>query len=145
MANRFSVLLVDDDLNVRQSLEQALALEDFHVVPAANSLEAMRGFGENWIDVVLLDVHLGTENGWDTCRELRRIEPRLPVIMMSGHAGESAAAATSQEILAFLEKPLDLALLFGKLGELAAIAPAPAANRRPRSRKCTKPSSNTGL
>jgi DNA-binding NtrC family response regulator len=121
MARRVSILLVDDDSTVRQSLEQALLLEDYQVVSAANRSEALRGFGEHKIDVALLDVHLGEESGWDTCKDLRKIRPKLPVIMMTGHSDE-LLIAPAQPVEAFLEKPLDLALLIRKLAEFAAMS-----------------------
>lgn len=123
MARRVSILLVDDDSTVRQSLEQALLVEDYQVICAANRSEALRGFGEHKIDVALLDVHLGTESGWDTCRDLRKIRPKLPVIMMTGHSDE-LLLAPAQPVEAFLEKPLDVALLVRKLAEFAGLASA---------------------
>jgi DNA-binding NtrC family response regulator len=117
VARRASILLVDDDSTVRQSLEQALILEDYLVVSAASRSEAIRGFGENRIDVALLDVHLGDESGWDTCSDLRKIRPLLPVIMMTGHSDEMRLGPV-QPVEAFLEKPLDLAVLVEKLAEL---------------------------
>jgi two-component system, NtrC family, nitrogen regulation response regulator NtrX len=142
VARRTSILLVDDDSNVRQSLEQALTQEDFHVVPAANGREAMLGFGEHLIDVALLDVHLGTESGWDTCRELRQIHPRLPVIMMTGHAGE-VTAGPEHPVEAFLEKPLDLAQLIQKLGELVAENKLSKSARRAKKATSRLPNANS--
>ncbi len=88
MAQKTNVLLVDDDLTVRQSLQQVLMQENFHVVTAANGLDAMCEFGRNSIDIVLLDINLGPESGWDTFEKLRTIRPRLPIIMMTGQPQE---------------------------------------------------------
>ena len=57
------MLLIDDDLTVRQSLEQALTLENFLVVGVSNGIEALQEFGKKPIDVVLLDLNLGEESG----------------------------------------------------------------------------------
>jgi len=107
---------VDDDYTVRQSLEQALILENFRVVAAANGQEALRGFGEHRIDILLLDLNLGQETGWDTLRQLRQIQPLLPVIIMTGNPGQCAPRSTRVD--AFMEKPLDLPVLIRKLTEL---------------------------
>jgi DNA-binding NtrC family response regulator len=112
---------VDDDNIVRQSLEQALTLENFCVVTAANRQEALHGFGANRIDIVLLDLHLGRESGWDTLAQLRRIQPLLPVIIMTGHHGQRIPKTTRVD--AFMEKPLHLPTLFLKLNELGCPAP----------------------
>jgi DNA-binding response OmpR family regulator len=75
MTTQMNVLIIDDDSTVRQSLGQALAIENYRVVSAANSREAMRTFCENKIDIVLLDLNLGLESGWDIFRHLTAIKP----------------------------------------------------------------------
>jgi|KBSSwiStaDraftv2_1062776.scaffolds.fasta_scaffold2970940_1 two-component system nitrogen regulation response regulator NtrX len=121
------VLLVDDDANVRQSLEQALLKENFRVVAAATSQEAIQQFGEKRVDIVLLDLNLGKENGWDTVEKLRKIRPRLPVIVMTGQPEQVPSSAKAKSEI-FMEKPLDLPALFQKLIEmtLRPDAPSPA-------------------
>jgi len=115
------VLLVDDDVTVRQSLEQVLTLENFRVVPVSNGHDALREFGEKHIDIVLLDLNLGNESGWDTFDKLKRIRPYLPVIIMTGNP-EHCSKLASDRAEAFMEKPLDLTILFRKLTDLAAQA-----------------------
>lgn len=119
MAQKTNVLLVDDDLTVRQSLQQVLMQENFHVVTAANGLDAMCEFGRNSIDIVLLDINLGPESGWDTFEKLRTIRPRLPIIMMTGQPQEQRTGPLGGVEL-FMEKPLDLPVLLVKLDELSA-------------------------
>ena len=119
MIQRTNVLLVDDDQSVRQSLERALKLENFHVLAAANRQEAVRSFGDNRVDVVLLDLDLGRENGLETFRDLKEMEPLLPVIIMTAHSDQAGILA-AHDIQTVLEKPLDLPLLFHKLSQAAA-------------------------
>ena len=123
MPEKTHVLLVDDDVVVRQSLEQALSVENFLVVSAASAGEALREFGAKKIDIVLLDLNLGTESGWDTLQTLKKLRPRVPVIIMTAHA-ENPAKASKNRPEAFMEKPLDLAALFCKLKDLVAQAGA---------------------
>jgi len=59
VTQRANVLLVDDDVTVRQSLERVLTLENFRVVPVSNGHDALREFGQKHIDIVLLDLNLG--------------------------------------------------------------------------------------
>src|SRR2546427_11598926 len=63
MTKQTSILLIEDDLMVRQALGQALAVENYHVVPAANRHEALREVGQRQIDIVLLDLNPRGENG----------------------------------------------------------------------------------
>ena len=115
MARKTNVLLVDDDVSVLESLGQALQEENFQVVSAASGREALRKFGENRIDVALLDLNLGEESGWDTFERLHG--HLVPVIVMSAqpdaftHASAPAAAA-------LLEKPIDMSVLFKMLFDL---------------------------
>ena len=96
--------------------------ENFHVVTASNGPDALGEFGRNPIDIVLLDMNLGPESGWDTFEKLRTIRPRLPIIMMTGHAQEQRPSPTGgMDVL--MEKPLDLPGLVSKLEELSAREP----------------------
>ncbi len=117
MRQRPVILLVDDNPSVRHALNRALAFEDFKVVVAANSQEALRGFQENPVDVVLLDQDLGPESGWDTLELLRKQQPGLPVILMTARTPQRTPHST-QSIQALMEKPLDLPLLFRTLSLL---------------------------
>ena len=120
MARKKHVLLVDDDVTVRQSLHQALMLENFNVRQAANGQEALREFHEHRIDVVLLDINLGEESGWETFHQLRQIQPHLPVIMMTGNPAH-AVPPPRHTVEALMEKPLDLIILFKRLNELVSV------------------------
>ncbi len=118
MARATKVLLVDDDSTVRQALHQALVLEDFAVVPAQDGAEALRVFAENAIDVVLLDLDLGPESGWDTFDRLKGLRPHLPVVVMTARPEHHAALAGSTTAVV-MEKPLDVPLLVRMLNTLA--------------------------
>jgi DNA-binding response OmpR family regulator len=114
-----NILLVDDDSSVREALGQALCNERFHVVSAANGPEALRKFGENQIDIALLDLNLGAESGWDTFHRLSGLQPLLPIIVMSARS-DSFANASASAAAAVMEKPLDMSLLFEKLQALCS-------------------------
>ncbi len=119
VARKVTILLVEDDLNVRQALTQALTVENFSVVAAANSDEALSGLAANSIDVLLIDHDLGSESGINTFAQLRKIQPNLPVILMSARSGRNTAFF-AKGVNAVVEKPLlDLPLLFRALSELA--------------------------
>ena len=119
------MLLIDDDLTVRQSLEQALTLENFLVVGVSNGIEALQEFGKKPIDVVLLDLNLGEESGWDTLEKLKSMRPCLPIILMTGHP-EHRARVSADLVETFMEKPLDLPTLFRKLNALTIESAEPA-------------------
>ncbi len=118
MARKTNVLLIDDDPTVRESLGQALAFENYQVLPAANTAEALRACHSNQVDIALLDLNLADENGWETLERLTSVQPHLAVIVMSARP-DQFAESMSGAVEAFMEKPLDLPTLFRKLAELA--------------------------
>jgi CheY-like chemotaxis protein len=90
MAPKGNIPQLDDDLAVRQSRGQALTVENCNVVTAPNGDKALREFDWNSIELVLLDVNLGKESGWDPFQRLTQIQPFLQVIVMTAHPDENA-------------------------------------------------------
>jgi DNA-binding NtrC family response regulator len=115
-ATREPVLIVDDEKNIRRTLRMVLESEG-HVVHEASSIaEADAVLAKDAVDVILLDVKLGEDNGLDLLRTLKaRSEDGMtsrtadiPVVMISGHATiEDAVSATRLGAFDFMEKPLD--------------------------------------
>ena len=70
------VLLVDDDPGVRRMLLRVLEEEDYDVVPAVNGLEALDLATNTAPDLVLLDLNLPVQNGWETFERLNTENPR---------------------------------------------------------------------
>jgi len=110
------ILIVDDEKNIRRTVRMVLESEG-HVVHEAGSIAEAEGvLGRSGVDVILLDVKLGDDNGLDLLRKLKsRGEEgmstrtsEIPVVMISGHATiEDAVAATRLGAFDFMEKPLD--------------------------------------
>jgi two-component system OmpR family response regulator len=82
------VLVVDDDLAVRQLVSEYLAQNDFRVSEAASGAELMGAFRAQVVDLVLLDLRLPGEDGMQLLRQLRT-ESQLPVIILTGRAEEA--------------------------------------------------------
>jgi len=112
------VLIVDDEKNIRRTLRMVLEGEGYAVLEANGIAEAERALkGERRVDVVLLDVKLGDDNGIDLLERIRGraeagsgagFDPDVPVVMISGHASiEDAVQTTRFGAFDFLEKPLD--------------------------------------
>ena len=103
-----SILVVDDEANIRSSLQGVLTREGHQVDIAPSLAEARRLLREAY-DVVLLDVRFPEGNGLDLLAEIRADAPDTTVIMMSGNAElETAVRATRLGAYDFLEKPLSL-------------------------------------
>jgi two-component system, NtrC family, nitrogen regulation response regulator NtrX len=103
-----SVLIVDDEPNIRRMVGALLASEGYEVRDAADGAHGLARASESMPDVVLLDLMMpGELDGLGTLARLREAAPDVPVIMMSGKAGLSdAVKATKLGAFNFLEKPL---------------------------------------
>src|SRR5580698_4011343 len=103
-----SILIVDDEPNIRRMLAALLASEGYEVRDAPAGEAAIAAAAEVAPDAVLLDLMMpGPLDGLATLARLREIDPDLPVIMMSGRAGlADAVRATKLGAFNFLEKPL---------------------------------------
>jgi len=105
------VLVVDDEAEIRSSLEEILSEEGYGVACAANADEAMELVRDAAYDVVLLDIWLPGRDGLEVLAEMRELKPdaRPEVVIISGHGTiEAAVKATKLGAYDFLEKPLSL-------------------------------------
>jgi two-component system nitrogen regulation response regulator NtrX len=103
-----TVLIVDDEANIRRMVGALLVSEGFEVREASEGNAGLRLAEENEPDVMLLDLMIpGGPDGITVLEQVRQRYPDLPVVMMSGRAGLSdAVRATKLGAAQFLEKPL---------------------------------------
>jgi len=102
-------MIVDDEEGIRESLSGIFEDEGHEVLTAGSGEEALRALKEQTPDVILLDVWLPGIDGLETLKEIKGLNPDLPVIMISGHGNiELALKATRAGAYDFLEKPLSL-------------------------------------
>jgi len=103
-----SVLVVDDEKAVRDSIRMILEYEKFDVHEAQDAETAAVRVEGGEFDLVLLDIKMPGEDGLKVLRRIRQSHPDLPVVMISGHGTiETAVEATRLGAFDFLEKPLD--------------------------------------
>jgi len=90
MAQMKRILLVDDDEDLREALgEQILMTEDFDVFEAGNGSDAMEKVKSELYDLIVLDVGLPDTDGRELCRLMRKQGVKCPVLMLTGHDGDS--------------------------------------------------------
>src|SRR5438552_9156169 len=109
MSRGATVLVVDDEKNIRRTLRMVLEGEGYQVHEAESGEDALRVAGETPPEVVLLDVRLPGMDGMATLGKiLEKVAADLPVIMISGHGTISdAVQATKIGAFDFLEKPIE--------------------------------------
>jgi two-component system nitrogen regulation response regulator NtrX len=101
-----TVLVLDDEKNIRGSIEIALAPEGYHVLSAHDAASALRTLNERVVDLLLLDIRLGDIDGLTFFKKLQSDGIDVPVIFISGHATlTEAAQAVKLGGFDFLEKP----------------------------------------
>ena len=104
-----TILIVDDEESIIQSLEGILTDEGFEVVSVASGSEALEKIDEVMPDLVLLDIWMPGIDGIETLIKIKESHPHLQVVMMSGHGTiETAVKATRLGAYDFIEKPLSL-------------------------------------
>lgn len=104
-----TLLVVDDEAYVRESLTLLLQRDGYRVRSAAGAEEALRGSLLEGVDLTLADLRLGEEDdGLSLLRSLRERAPAVPVVMLTAHGSVSKAVECMQAGAAdFLQKPAD--------------------------------------
>ncbi len=104
-----SILIVDDEISIRQSLEGILEDEGFATFFAATGEECLTLLQTEDPDLILLDIWMPGIDGLETLKKIKQTRPQQLVVMMSGHGTiETAVKATQFGAFDFIEKPLSL-------------------------------------
>jgi DNA-binding response OmpR family regulator len=111
------ILLADDDESVRRMVARVLESEGYDVLLAQTGREAFNRALSGSPDLILLDVNMPDQNGWEAFEWIERTRPLLPVIVITAKPNQHARA-TRTGIDALMEKPLDLALLLETIRNL---------------------------
>ena len=121
------ILVVDDEIGIRELLSEILSDEGHQVRLAQNAAEARHLRSRNRPDLVLLDIWMPDTDGITLLREwASNGQLTMPVVMMSGHGTiETAVEATRIGAYAFLEKPVALHKLLATVGKALAQHPGP--------------------
>jgi DNA-binding NtrC family response regulator len=114
-----TVLVVDDDSSVRDSMKKVLESADFEVLLAGDGQEAVEQARPGHVDLLLLDIGLPIRNGWDAFAQITAANPCLPIIIITGHSDQYPAASAAGAS-AFMEKPLDANQLLATIKRLLA-------------------------
>src|SRR5260370_13781509 len=107
-ASAGSVLIIDDEAAIRESLETLLEFEGFAVEAAETGEEGLAGLAELLFDLVRLDLALPDRNGLEILADIRSRDPRLAVIMITASGTvDNAVRAMQNGAANFIQKPWD--------------------------------------
>src|SRR5438067_8692040 len=102
------VLIIDDELEIRESLQTLLEFEGYEVEAAADGAEGISKLGERPFDLILLDLALPGRSGIEILPEIRALDQQIPVIMITAYGTvEDAVRAMQSGAANFLQKPWD--------------------------------------
>src|SRR4249920_148352 len=125
MPNASTILLVDDEDSIQTLLTYPLERDGYTVVQARDGEEALRRFGEEAIDLVVLDVMLPRLDGLEVCKRLRG-ESNVPIIMLTAR-GEELDKVLGLELGAddYITKPFSIREFRSRVRALLRRAAAP--------------------
>jgi DNA-binding NtrC family response regulator len=103
-----SILIIDDEAAIRESLETLLDLEGYRIATAENGEDGLARIAERPFDLILLDFALPDRNGLEVLNEIRDRDPNLAVIMITAYGTvENAVRAMQGGAVNFVQKPWD--------------------------------------
>ncbi len=107
--NTLRLLVVDDQVGVRRLISEVLMDEGYIVEQAATGREALERIKQKNYQLVLLDVKMPEMDGLETLREMRKIKPAVPVVLLTAY-GESEIMKKAEQmgVQHFINKPFDL-------------------------------------
>lgn len=115
-----SIVVVDDDPSVREICAQALFDAGYCVAAFGGGEEALRALAAATADVLVVDWRMPGLDGAEVARRARVLDPRLPVLMITGNRLEAAAAADRAGVHRVLDKPFRIEDLVAAVTALAA-------------------------
>src|SRR5882762_1737797 len=120
-----TVLIIDDEKDVHYSFRRVLEKEPLDILSAESGDEGIRMARKSMPDLIVMDIRMGQQSGLDTLKELRQINPKQVVIMMTAY-GTSQTAIEAMKLGAYdyVLKPFDIPHLKNLLFEALAAARA---------------------
>jgi DNA-binding response OmpR family regulator len=82
------ILVAEDETNLREGLVDTLESEGYRVSAVGDGAAALQAYAAGGIDLVLLDIMMPEKSGYDVCREIRRHDTRVPIIMLTAKGEE---------------------------------------------------------
>jgi CheY-like chemotaxis protein len=123
MEDKIKVLMVDDEEQFRSTTSKILTRRGYATTIAGSGEEALGILRKEPQDVVILDVKMPGMDGHETLAEIKKIDPDVPVIMLTGHGAlDSAKESLKHGAFDYLNKPCEIDLLAAKIRDAHTVA-----------------------
>lgn len=100
------ILIIDDEEFIRETVNRVLRDEGYQVIPAVDGRSALELVTSEEIDLALLDLNLGSENGIDVLKKMKEADPELLVIVITGYGSvETAVESLKLGAFHYMKKP----------------------------------------
>jgi CheY-like chemotaxis protein len=129
------ILVIDDEPSVLQAIEQALKVGKHTIISAMNGEHGVRRFQSDAPDLVITDLFMPDKDGVKTILELRKLQPDVRIIAISGNPLSEKVLPIAQKLGAIkvLQKPFSVAELLQSVQEALALPPeSPNEEKKPR-------------
>ena len=111
-----NILVVDDNHAILEFLLLLLSKSGFHALGASSGRECLRKVQDTEIDLIILDVMMPVMDGLEVCREVKKIAPTIPVILLTARDDMvTRAAAMDLGVSEFIAKPVNNADLLNRV------------------------------
>ena len=122
-----TLLAVDDSVTMRKVLEITFASPDFRIVTANSPDAALQKLKTDKPDLIITDGTLEPKNGYELCKEMKRLFPTTPVLLLSSKQNPfDAAKGAASQVDDHMDKPFDTQQMIDKVKKLLSGQPAGA-------------------
>ena len=120
MRSKWSILIVDDEFAVRESL-RILLQSYYEICTARDGEEALKIIREQKIDLITLDLNMPKLSGMETLREIRKIDNEVPVIIITGYGTQKdEKEAFHYGVTDFISKPFNTSNIISVIDRILA-------------------------
>ena len=114
-----SVLVVDDEEFVRETLAEMLVDLDHRVVTVEGGREALQKVSSGDFDLVFTDLAMPEMDGWETARAIRKSRPGLPIVLVTGYGATAQPPSGELDLVAgIIGKPFDFDQVMGTIARV---------------------------
>ena len=119
MKKKANILIIEDDIAISTTMYMILKEVGYNITTASDGLTALEIFKENSFDIILLDLIMKPINGIETYKEIKKINPGIKTIMITGHVDKNQINEAKKEgINRIIFKPFDFDKLISIIEEL---------------------------